>query len=213
LNRDANGKLVQVESLNMQLNNANKEAAAQALEQVQKQNEELIMQQSHWDSLRQAAEKIDALTNLIGQADTEDLKELRFARDRVKALEAEHATLQKRLKEAENKVSNSDRAASTVRQTFAQAQQRSAEWERRTKEAEGQLELTQTKLEQAEQTQAQLETDMSLARLQLEERDAEDRLAKVCTHVSFFDGWDKCLLILSRYSRIAKASCVTKSLH
>ena len=175
----------------MQLNNVNKEAAVQALEQVQKQNEELIMQQCHWDSLRQAAEKIDALTNLIGQADTEDLKELRFARDRVKALEAEHATLQKRLKEAENKVSNSDRAASTVRQTFAQAQQRSAEWERRTKEAEGQLELTQTKLEQAEQIQAQLETDMSIARLQLEERDAEDRLAKVCTPVSFFDAWDK----------------------
>ena len=192
----------------MQLNNAtrDKEAATQALEQAQKQNEELTMQQSHWDSLRQAAEKIDALTNLIGHADNEELKELRFARDRVRALEAEHATLQKQLKEAENKVSNSDRAASTVRQTFAQAQQRSAEWERRTKEAEGQLELTQTRLEQAEQTQAQLETDLSLARLQLDERDAEDRLAKVCT---LSVSWNK----RSRYPRIAKASCVIKSLH
>ena len=148
---------------------------------MQKQNEELILQQSHWGSLRQAAEKIDALTNLIGQADNEELKELRLVRDRTRALEAEHATLQKRLKEAENKASNSDRTASTVRQTLAQAQQRSAEWERRTKEAEGQLELTQTKLEQAEQTQAQLETDLSLARIQLEERDAEDRLAMVCS--------------------------------
>lgn len=195
----------------MQLNDANrdKEVATLTLEQVQKQNEELTMHQSHWDSLRQAAEKIDVLTNLIGQADNEELKELRFARDRVKALEAEQATLQKRLKEAENKVSNSDRAASTVRQTFAQAQQRSAEWERRTKEAEGQLELTQTKLEQAEQTLAQLETDVSLARLQLEERDAEDRLAKVR---SFFDDWGK-RLFFSRYSRIAKAGCVAKSLH
>ena len=171
----------------MQLNYANrdKEAATLSLEQVQKQNEELFMQKGHWDSLRHAAEKIDVLTNLIGQADNDELKELRLARDRTKAFEAEHATLQKRLKDAENKASNSDRAASTVRQTLAQAQQRSAEWERRTREAEGQLELTQTRLEQAEQTQAQMETDLSLVKLQLEEREAEDRLAKVCT--SSFD--------------------------
>ncbi|KAF8350283.1 hypothetical protein F5887DRAFT_1270081 [Amanita rubescens] len=163
-----------VESLNMQLNysNRDKEAATLSLEQAQKQNEELLMQQGHWDSLRHAAEKIDTLTNLIGQADNDELKELRLARDRTKDIRggARH--------DAENKASNSDRTASTVRQTLAQAQQRSSEWERRTREAEGQLELTQTRLEQAEQTQAQMETDLSLVKLQLEEREAEDRLAK-----------------------------------
>ncbi|KAF8624885.1 hypothetical protein AX15_005753 [Amanita polypyramis BW_CC] len=169
-----------VESLNMQLDYANrdKETGTQTLERLQKQNEELTLQQNHWGSLREAAEKIDALTNLIGQADNEELKELRLIRNHTKALETEYATLQKRFKEAESKVANSERAATTARQSLAQAQQRAAEWERRTKETEGQLELTRTKLEQAELTQTQLQTDLSLVRLQLEEREAEDRLTK-----------------------------------
>ncbi|KAF8641177.1 hypothetical protein AX17_000812 [Amanita inopinata Kibby_2008] len=180
-NRDLMGEKqtleAKVESLNMEIVyvNRDKDTATRTLEVLQKQNEELALQQSHWDCLRQASEKIDALTNLIGQADNEELKELRLYRDGAKV---EHSTLQKRVKELENKVAISERAATTARQTLTQAQQRSSEWERRAKESEGQLELTQTKLEQAEQTQTQLEADLSLVKLQLEEREADDRLAQ-----------------------------------
>lgn len=119
------------------------------------------------------------LTTLIGQADNEELKELRRIRDRGKVLEGEHAALQKRFRELEAKVTNSEKASLTTRQSLAQAQQRSSEWERRAKDYEGQLDLTQTKLDQAEQTQAQLDADYALVKLQLEEREADDRLAKV----------------------------------
>lgn len=119
------------------------------------------------------------LTTLIGQADNEELKDLRRNRDRSKVLEGEHAALQKRVRELETKVTNSEKASLTARQSLAQAQQRSSEWERRAKDYEGQLDLTQTKLDQAEQTQAQLDADYALVKLQLEEREADDRLAKV----------------------------------
>jgi chromosome segregation ATPase len=159
-----------------------KESAVQALEALQKQHDTLASQQMHWDDLRRASEKIDMLTNLIGQADNDELKELRRHR---KALEGEHTALQKRFKDLEGKVSNSERAATTARQSLVQAQQRSAEWERRAKEYEGQLEMTQTKLDQAEQTQAQLDADYSLMKLQFEEREADDRLAKVYIYQHF----------------------------
>jgi chromosome segregation ATPase len=112
-------------------------------------------------------------------ADNEELKELRRQRDRSKVLEDEHAAFQKRLKEQESKVANSERAAVTARQNLAQAQQRSSEWERRAKDYEARLEITQTSLDQAEQTHTQLDADYSLVTLQLEEREADIRLAQV----------------------------------
>lgn len=156
-----------------------KESVTQALSALQQQYDHLASQQSHWDDLHRASEKIEMLTHLVGQADNEELKDLRRYRERTKLLESEHAALQKRFKEQESKVGNSERAALAARQSLAQAQQRSSEWERRAKEYEGQLEMTQTKLDHAEQTQAQLDADYSLVKLQLEEREADDRLAKV----------------------------------
>lgn len=75
----------------------------------------------------------------------------------------------------------SERNAASARQTLAQVQQRTTDWEHRAKEAEGQLEAVQTKLDQAEQTHAQLDADYSLVKLQLDEREAEDRAVKVCS--------------------------------
>ncbi|KAG5646905.1 hypothetical protein DXG03_001981 [Asterophora parasitica] len=169
-----------VDSLDLQVTFAtrDKESAVQELETLRTQHSQLTSQQSHWDELHRASEKIDLLTTLIGQADSEELKELRRYRDRTKVLEGEHSALQKRFKDQDTKMGNSERAALAARQSLANAQQRSSEWERRAKEFEGKLEMTQTKLEQAEQTQAQLDADYSLAKLQLEERDANDRLAQ-----------------------------------
>lgn len=94
-------------------------------------------------------------------------------------LEAEHGNLQKRFKDLENKFMANERNLATARQAQAQTQQRIIEWENRAKEAEGQLEALQTRLDQAEQTHSQLDADYSLVKLQLEEREADDRAANV----------------------------------
>ncbi|KAF7319755.1 hypothetical protein MKEN_00757900 [Mycena kentingensis (nom. inval.)] len=155
-----------------------KESALQALASLQKQHDQLTSQQSHWDDLRHASTQIEMLTSLIGQADNDELKELRQIRDRSKVLEGEHAALLKRFRDQEAKVANADKAALAARQSLSQAQQRATEWEKRAKEYEGKLEMTQTKLDQAEQTQSQLETEHSLLQLQLDERAADERLNK-----------------------------------
>jgi lipopolysaccharide biosynthesis regulator YciM len=85
-----------------------------------------------------------------------------------------------RYKDLENTFTASERNTASARQNLVQVQQRTTEWERRAVEAEGQLESLQTKLDQAEQAHAQLDADYSLVKLQLEEREAEDRAAKVC---------------------------------
>ncbi|KAJ7171787.1 hypothetical protein C8R43DRAFT_979410 [Mycena crocata] len=169
-----------VDSLDLQATFAarDKDSALQALNALQKQHDHLTSQQSHWDDLRHASGQIEMLTNLIGQADNEELKELRHVRDRSKVLEGEHAALLKRFKDQEGKVVNSEKAALTARQSLSQAQQRSSEWERRAKDYEAQLEMTQTKLDRTEQSQSQLDADYSLVKLQLEEREADERLAK-----------------------------------
>ncbi|KAG6808900.1 hypothetical protein H0H92_002425 [Tricholoma furcatifolium] len=169
-----------LDSLEVQIavTSRDKESAVQATEALRQQHELVLTQQSNWDELHRASEKIDLLTSLIGQADNDELKELRRYRDRTKALEHDHAILQKRFKEQETKIGNSERTAATVKQSLAQAQQRSSDWERRAKESEGQLEMTRTKLDQAEQTLSQLEADFSLLKLQFEEREANDRLTQ-----------------------------------
>ncbi|KAF8213800.1 hypothetical protein K438DRAFT_1707702 [Mycena galopus ATCC 62051] len=169
-----------VDSLDLQATFAtrDKDSASQALNALQKQYDHLTSQQSHWDDLRHASAQIEMLTNLIGQADNEELKDLRHVRDRSKVLEGEHAALLKRFKDQEAKVANSEKAAMTARQSLSAAQQRSSDWEKRAKEYEAQLEMTRNKLDQVEQTQSQLDADYSLVKLQLEEREADERLAK-----------------------------------
>ncbi|THH32620.1 hypothetical protein EUX98_g1584 [Antrodiella citrinella] len=155
-----------------------KEALADDLATLRQQFEESTSQQSQWDELRRTNENLQALAQLVSQNDNEELKELRRTRDRFRNLETEHAALQRRLKEQDNKVLNSERTAQTARQSLSQAQQRAMEWEKRAKDYEHELESTRTRLDQSEQSQAQLDADYSLVKLQLEERDAEERLAK-----------------------------------
>lgn len=119
------------------------------------------------------------LTTLIGQADNEELRELRRVRDRSKVLEGENSALQKRFKELETKSINSEKGAAAAKQSLSQAQKKAADWERRARESEAQLEYTKTKLEQIEQTQSQLDADYVIVKGQLEEREAEERAVKV----------------------------------
>jgi septal ring factor EnvC (AmiA/AmiB activator) len=138
-----------------------------------------LAQQSNWETLAAATEKMNQVFNLLDNAESEEQKELGVLRAHSKVLEDENAAMQKRFKELDTKLANSDRSAATARQTLTQAQQRSSEWERRAKEYEGQLERMQTKYEQSEQTQSQLDADFSMLKLQLEEQEADNRLLKV----------------------------------
>lgn len=117
--------------------------------------------------------------NLLENADSEEQKELRHYRDHCKTLEDENVAIQKRFKDLESKLANSERSVTTVRQTLGQAQQRSEEWERLAKAAQGTAEMLETKLEQAEQTQAQLDADYEFAKMQLDEKEADSRLQSV----------------------------------
>jgi len=112
------------------------------------------------------------------QTNEPEMKELRRVRDRSKVLEGEYAALQRRYKEHEMRSTSNDLAASSVRASLAQAQQRATEWEERANEHESALSETQAAREDVEDRMAQLAEDHALVKMQLEEKDAEERLAK-----------------------------------
>ncbi|KAF5382263.1 hypothetical protein D9757_008934 [Collybiopsis confluens] len=164
--------------LKVTLADGEKENAQQVYSLLQKQFDQLSSQQSHWDDLRRTAEQVEQLTNLIGQADTVELNELRGIREYNRVLEGEHAALQKRFKEQENRAAANEKANAPLKQSLANATARASEWERRAKESEAKLERTTTQLEQAEQTHSQLDADYLVVKMQLEDREASDRLAQ-----------------------------------
>lgn len=160
----------------MKLMTHEKDLTAQSLHTLQKEHDRLAAQQSHWDDLQRIAHQIELLNTRMSQADEEELKELRRAREQSRVLESEHAALQRQFREQEHKASSAEHTINAVKQNFTQAQQRASEWEKRAKGYEGDLEVTRTRLDQVEQAHAQLDADYSLAKLQMEE---EERLVKV----------------------------------
>lgn len=146
---------------------------------MQKQNEDLSAQQANWEDLRRATEQIQSLASMVGRVDDEEVQELRRSRDKLRSVESEVAALQRRLKDQETKAANNERTAAAARQSLTQAQQRAAEWETRANEYEKELEATRARLDDVEQTQSQLDADYSVLKLQVEERDAHERLARV----------------------------------
>ncbi|KAI0055919.1 hypothetical protein BV25DRAFT_1832763 [Artomyces pyxidatus] len=155
-----------------------KEALADALSTLQKEHDGLLAQQSHWDDLRRASEQIEQLASIVKQSNEPELRDLRRIRDRSKVLEGEYAALQRRFKDQETRATSSDRAATTARQSLTQAQQRSVEWEQRAKEYEVSLVENQAKLDTLDERLSQMDADYSLAKMQLDEKDAQERLAK-----------------------------------
>lgn len=156
-----------------------KESAQQSLRLLKADRDNLASQQSYWEDLRRASEQIEALASRVSRIDSDEVAELKQVRDRSKVLEGEHAALQKRFREQESKLANIERASQTTRQNFAQAQQRASEWEKRAREAEGEAERLSTVVEQGEQTRTQLEADVQMVKMQLEEKDAQERLRQV----------------------------------
>ncbi|KAI0693660.1 hypothetical protein BC835DRAFT_1352949 [Cytidiella melzeri] len=159
------------------ITNREKDTLAEKLAALKQSHEQLAAQASNWDELRRASEQMQSLAALIGQGETEEVKELRRIRDSYKMLEGEHGALQKRFKEQDNKVANNERIALATRQNLSNAQERAVEWERRAKDYEHDLRTTRASLQDAQQAHSQLEADYSLVKLQLDERDAHERLA------------------------------------
>ena len=164
-----------------------KELTAQSLGVLKQEHESLVAQQSHWEDLRRVTEQIESLTSFRSQVDEDELRELRRARDQHRQLESEYSGLQKRARDQEHRAANNERAANAAKQNLIQAQQRASEWERRAREYESDLEMTRNKLDEVEQSHVQLDADYSLASLQLEEKEAEDRLAKVLLTFSLYE--------------------------
>lgn len=156
-----------------------KDNLAQRLAQLQKDRDSLANQQSHWEELRRTSDQVEQLTRLIGAADSAEVAELKRASDRSKIMEGEHASLQKRFKEQEARIANIERASQTARQGMAQAQQRASEWEKRAKELEADLDATRARLDDADDTKLQLDSDLSLVKMHLEEKEATEKVAKV----------------------------------
>ena len=161
-----------------------KESVMHALEAAERERDRLLEQDSRWEELQHTAEKVEALTKLIGQVDSEELQDLKRVKDRFKNLEGEHTALQKRYREQETKLANVERASQVARQTLGQAQHRSSEWESKAKEYQSDLARVNLQLDEVEQSRSQLEADLSLARLQLEEKEADERMSQVkCYHL------------------------------
>lgn len=175
--------MIQVQALEMQANFANQQKAAsdEALASLRNDHDLLLSQQSNWDQLNQATQQIELLTSLMQQqkSNEPELMELRRIRDKTKALESDYAALQRRFKDQESKAASSDRAATAAKQSLTQAQQRAIEWEQRAKEYEAEVEEMRSRCDEAERRASDLETDHSLAKLQLDEKDADERLAQV----------------------------------
>jgi chromosome segregation ATPase len=155
-----------------------KEAAEERAAALQKQLDQIDAQQEHWDEMHRASEQISHLLSLVEQGDNEEIKELRINRDRTKLLEGEFAALQRRFKDQENKAASHERAMAGVRQNLAQAQQRAAEWEKRAKDQEAEIESTRSRLDEADQAHSQLDAELSLVKLQLQEKETDERTAK-----------------------------------
>ncbi|KAF8575915.1 hypothetical protein K439DRAFT_708741 [Ramaria rubella] len=170
----------QIQKLEMQVEwlTRDKDNLEQRFSQLQRDRDSLANQQSHWEELRRTSEQVEQLTRLIGAADSAEIAELKRTSDRAKVMEGEHASLQKRFKEQEAKLLNIERASQTARQGMAQAQQRASEWEKRTKELEAELDAVRARLDEADETKLQLDSDLSLVKMHLEEKEKSEKDAK-----------------------------------
>jgi chromosome segregation ATPase len=129
--------------------------------------------------MHRAAGQIQLLTSQVNEADNEELRELRDYHDRTRPLEGEFNNLQRRFKDQETKLMNLDRTMATVRQTLSQAQQRAVEWEKRAKEADTDISSIRSQLEEEGGAKAQLDSEISLLKVQLQEKEADERLTQV----------------------------------
>lgn len=146
---------------------------------LQKQHDALAAQQSHWEDMRHTSEQIDALADLISQADQRETDELRTLRDRTHALESDKAGLALRLKEQQGKTSANEKAIVALRGSLSQAQERAKEWENRANESQQYAEEARDELAEATEAKLEAESELSSMNMAAHEKDAHERLTKV----------------------------------
>jgi chromosome segregation ATPase len=156
-----------------------KTAVEQIAAAIREERDRLLSQQDRWEEMHRAAEQIQLLTSQVNEADNEELRQLRDYHDRTRPLEGEYSNLQRRFKDQETKLASLDRTIVTVRQTLAQAHQRSVEWEKRAKETDTEISGIRSQLEETSDAKALLDSEVSLLKTQLQEKEADERLTQV----------------------------------
>lgn len=184
-------------------------AAANRTAEVERERDALQAQTQHWDDMRRTAEQVEALSRLIGSADSEELQELRRIRDQAKALEREHASLQKRCADQEAKIAAQQRTSAQTKQTMAVSQQKLSEWESKARAAEGDLAETRAQLEKAQQSQRQ--TDARVADLEHDSTAKAEafKSSEVCAAYHSLRSTSTNLFV--SFARIAKSDSETRS--
>lgn len=142
-----------------------------------------MAQQKHWDDLRRTADRVESLFQQIERDDSEEVAELKRARDESKILEGEHAYLKKRYEEQERRVADFTRGQQTAKQTIAQSQQQAAEWERRATEAETDLETHRSRSDELEDTNSQLQEQLNHLQLRVKDLVEAEQQHDVSTSV------------------------------
>ena len=165
--------------LHIAITTRDKAAVEQTAAVIREERDRLLSQQDHWEEMHRAAEQIQLLTSQVNEADNEELRQLRDYHDRTRPLEGEYSNLQRRFKDQETKLANLDRTMATVRQTLTQVQQRAVEWEKRAKEADAEISNVESQLEEANDARAQLDSEASLLKVQLQEKETDERLTQV----------------------------------
>lgn len=126
-----------------------------------------------------AAKQIQLLTSQVNEADHEELRHLRDYHNRTRPLEGEYNNIQRRFKDQESKLASLERTLVAVRQTLTQAQQRAIEWEKREKETDAEISSIRSQLEEATGANIQLDSEISLLKVQLQEKEVDERLTQV----------------------------------
>ena len=188
-----------------------KDLLADEIAILRKQNADLTAQQSSWEELRRTTEHMQSLAALFGQVNSEEIEELRRTRDRYRALESEHSSLQRRFRDQEVRLSNSERTTATARQSLSQAQQRAVEWEKRVQDREEELETARTRIGDLEQAHSQMDAEVSLLKMQAEERDAHERLAKVSILICVYLVANADYVFSGSREQAARPDCLTRS--
>ncbi|GJJ08779.1 hypothetical protein Clacol_002998 [Clathrus columnatus] len=145
---------------------------------LEKELDIFASENSHWDEVRRTSERVEQLAQAIKSAESRELKEYKAASDKAKILEGEHLALQKRFKDAENRIANLERAAQSAKQNVVMAQQHATELEQRNRDMEAELDATRSRLEETDEVRMQLDSDLALVKLQLEEKEKAERIAK-----------------------------------
>jgi chromosome segregation ATPase len=159
--------------------NRDLESSKRVISQLEGQRNTLAAQQKHWDDLRRTADRVESLCQQMEKGDSEEIAELKRARDESRILLGEHTFLKKRCEEQERRIADFTRGQQTAKQTIAQAQQQAADWERRAKEADAELDTYRSRADELEDANSQLHEEFTQLQLKVKDLAETEQQHKV----------------------------------